>query len=199
MADDKNGREDQAANAERRQREREVEAALERGDEPEPPIEDADLDAVEEAVASVAFPATAADLVAAVGDQTVRAADRSYTVADLLPDATVETFTEPTEVRSRIERPTVARAMKRIVEACEDVQGESLDGSQWDAYERTFQELAAIDSVDENEGIPVIADWILERIHEKDSLPGSRDVRRRAAKYCRAHGYAVRNDEWLGV
>jgi len=44
MADDKRSRDRQAHDAEQRQRERELEAALERWDEPEPPIGTADLE-----------------------------------------------------------------------------------------------------------------------------------------------------------
>lgn len=199
MADDKSGRNDQADAADRRQRERALEAALERRDEPEPPVEDADLDEVEAAVAELAFPATGADVVAAVGDREVAAADGTYVVAELIPDSELETFDGPTPVRQRVQRPTVARAMKRVVEACEDVQGETLEGSQRDAYEATFRALESIDAVDEDEGIRVVADWIVERIQDEESLPGSRDVRRRAAAYCRENGYEVRSDEWLGV
>jgi len=44
-----------------------------------------------------------------------------------------------------------------------------------------------------------MGDWIVEQIREKEKKPGSRAVRREAAKFCRANGYEVRNDEWLGV
>jgi hypothetical protein len=44
MADDKRSRDKRAHDAEQRQRERELKAALERWDEPEPPIGTADLE-----------------------------------------------------------------------------------------------------------------------------------------------------------
>ena len=47
--------------------------------------------------------------------------------------------------------------------------------------------------------LQVVADWIVEQIREKGSLPDSRDVRRRAAEYCRDNGHDVGNDEWLGI
>ena len=47
MADDKRGREKQADDDERRQLERDIEAAVSRGDEPEPPVDPADLADIE--------------------------------------------------------------------------------------------------------------------------------------------------------
>ncbi|AEM56293.1 hypothetical protein HISP_03450 [Haloarcula hispanica N601] len=199
MADNKNGREAQAQNEERRQRERAITEELERADEPEPPVDPTELAYFETELESLEFPATAADVVATVGDHEIESADGTYTVADLLPDAEVESFESPAEVRTRVQRPTVAGAMKRVVEAADEHQSASFGASQRDGYERTFRELRAIDADDDDEGIRAIADWIIGRIHEKETLPGSRDVRRQAAKFCRSSGYSVRNDEWLGI
>jgi hypothetical protein len=89
--------------------------------------------------------------------------------------------------------------MKRIEEAATGHQNVDLRGSQREAYEKTLRSLKNIDADDEDEGIATITDWILERIEGKADLPGSRDVRRQAAKFCRANGYEISNDEWLGV
>ncbi|WP_229115268.1 DUF5789 family protein [Halapricum desulfuricans] len=199
MADDKNGRENQADREMQRQREREIEAELQRGDEPEPPVDTSTLAFFETELDAVAFPATGAEIVETVGDREIEAETGVYTVAELLPETDVETFESPAAVRTRIQRPTIASAMKRIVEAAAGIEQADFRTSQREAYERTFLELQAIDAVDDDEGISVIRDWIVERIDEKGKLPGSRDVRRRAAKYCRANGYQVSNDEWLGV
>ena len=199
MADNKNGREAQAQNEERRQRERAIAEELERTDEPEPPVDPTELAYFETELEALEFPATAADVVATVGDHEIKSVDRTYTVADLLPDATVESFESPVAVRTRVQRPTVAGAMKRVVEAADEYQSASFGTSQRDGYEQTFRELLAIDADDDDEGIRAIADWIIERIHEKEKLPGSREVRREAAKFCRSNGYSVRNDEWLGI
>lgn len=199
MADDKDGRDKQARDEQRRQRKREIRTELKRGDEAEPPVDVAELAYFEAALEPIEFPATGADVLAVVGDQSVEAVDGTYRVAELVPDAGVERFESPDEVRVRIQRPTVAAAMKRVVEAIEGVPDAELKRSQRDAYERTFEELRERDAVDEDEGVPVIADWIVERIREKGRVPGSRDVRREAAKYCRSNGYEIRNDEWLGV
>ncbi|SFS10527.1 hypothetical protein SAMN05216559_3750 [Halomicrobium zhouii] len=199
MADNKSGRDKQADDEERRQRERAIETELERGDEPEPPVDEANLDDVESDLEAVSFPATGADVVAAIGDREVDATDESYAVAELVPDSDAETFAAPTDVRIRVQRPTIATAMKRVVEATDRLSGADLGRSQRDAYEKTFRELAAIDADDDDEGIRVIRDWIVEQIREKEKLPGSRAVRREAADFCRSNGYEVRDDEWLGV
>jgi hypothetical protein len=205
MADDKDGREKQAADDDRRQRERDVEAELERGDEAEPPaaseppVDDAAVDALEAALEPLAFPATGREIVAAVGERELESATRVYTVADLLPDADMEAFDAPAAVRERVRRPAVAVAMKRVVEAAAALPDEEFGRSQHEAFERTFTALSDVDEVDDEEGVRAVADWVVDRIAEKETVPGSRDVRRQGEKYCRAHGYEVRDDEWLGV
>jgi hypothetical protein len=99
----------------------------------------------------------------------------------------------------RVQRPTIAAAMRRILEASETLPNGNLRGSQREAYEKTLRELKAIDADDDDEGVRVITDWVVERIRDKGNLPESRAVRKQAAKFCRANGYQVRNDEWLGV
>ena len=199
MADDKSGRDKQAHDAQKRQHERDIATELERGAEPEPPVDETDLDELEAELDALEFPATGAEVVTTVGTQTVTAGETTYTVAELVPEIDAETYDSPAAVRVRIQRPTVAAAMKRVLEATKTLQQTELSGSQRDAYERTFQELKAIDADDDDEGVRVIGDWILEQLQDDEKLPGSRAVRRQAAKFCRANGYSVRNDEWLGV
>ncbi|MFC6736984.1 hypothetical protein [Halolamina salina] len=199
MADDKQGREKQAADEERRQRERALRTELERYDEAEPPIDDAELDEIEAELETVSFPATGAEIVDTVGRRRVAAGQETYAVEELLPEAEVETYESPAVVRSRIQRPTIAMAMKRIVEASETIPNVEYSASQRDAYEKTLRALQAVDTLDEDEGVRAITDWIVERIEEKGKLPGSRDVRREAGKLTRESGYEVRNDEWLGI
>lgn len=199
MGDDKDGRDKQAQDEDRRQRQRDLEAALERGDEPEPPVEPVAVDALVEEVGALSFPASGADILDAVGDRQLDADGNRYPLEALVPETDVPRFDRPDDVREHLERPTVAAALKHVLEASDTPDGAKLKGSQYDAYERTFQELRDIDAVDGDEGISVMTDWILERLENKGKLPGSRDVRRQAAKYCRSTGYSVRNDEWLGV
>ncbi|UPW01366.1 hypothetical protein M0R88_04490 [Halorussus gelatinilyticus] len=195
MADNKSGRDEQADDADRRQRERSIAEELERGDETEPPVETGVLADLE----SVAFPATGAEVVDAVGDREVESADGTYTVEELIPDTDAETFDSPATVRMRVQRPTVAAAMKRVAEASRTLPNADFRGSQREAYEKTFQELEAIDADDDDEGVQAVGDWVVEQVRAKEKLPGSRAVRRRAAKFCRSNGYQVRNDEWLGI
>lgn len=199
MPDDRRGREKQARDEENRQRERDVLEALERGDETEPPVEASTLADFESALDAVEFPATGTAVVESVGDHEVESTDGTYAVAELVPESDEVVFDAPADVRTRIQRPTVAAAMKRVVEASESLPTPGVWGSQRQAYEKTFRELKAIDADDDDEGIQAISDWIVGRIRDKEKLPGSRDVRRQAAKFCRENGYEVRNDDWLGV
>lgn len=199
MADDKRGREKQARDSDRRQRERDIVAELEREDETEPPVVTAAFDRLKEELDSVEFPVTGDEVITAVGDRQVDFTVGTYRIAELVPATDEEQFDTPSAVRVRLQRPTIAAAMKRIVEAGESHNTERLSGSQREAYEKTLRELKAIDVVDDDEGIEVVTDWIVDQILEKEKLPGSRAVRRKAAKFCRANGYQVRNDDWLGV
>ncbi|MFB6146938.1 MAG: hypothetical protein ABEJ08_04555 [Halobacteriaceae archaeon] len=195
MADDKNAREDQARAADRRQRERDVIEVLERWDETEPPVEAPAVGDVEAALESVAFPATGAAVVEAIGDRTVETDEETVAVAALVPETDEKQFESPESVRTRVQRPRIAAAMKRIEEA----SGERLDDSRRETYEKTLRALQAVDAADDDEPVTAVTDWIVDRIDEDETLPGSRAVRREAAAYCRERGYEVRDDEWLGV
>jgi len=199
MADDKRGRDKQAHDEDRRQRERELETALERGDEPEPPIPAAELGELEDALETLPFPTTAADVVETVGDREILSPEGTYRLEELLPKSDAETFDSPTAVSVQVQRPTVAAAMKRIIEASDELQEADFGGSRRDAYKKTLKALAAIEADDDDEGIDVITEWIVAQIDEKGKLPGSRAVRREAAKFCRSSGYEVGVDEWLGI
>jgi hypothetical protein len=199
VPDDKRGREKQARDADRRQRKRDIAAALERGDEAEPPVQEPALDEFETELEAVSFPATGSEVVGAVGDREIESSDRTDTVSTLVPDTDDEMFDSAADVRIRVQRPTIAAAMKRIVEASETLRNTELGYTQREAYEKTLRELKAIDADDDDEGIEVITDWVVEQIRDEETLPGSRSVRRRAAEFCRSNGYEIRNDEWLGV
>jgi hypothetical protein len=199
MADNKSGRDKQAQDADRRQRERAIQDELERMDEPEPPVDTSELAYFETTVETLQFPATGAEVVAAVGDETITATDDTYAVAELVPETDTETYESPSDLRTEIQQPTVASAMKQVLEASAELSNVSMGASQADAYRRTFRELRAVDAVDDDEAIQTISDWIVSQIHEKETLPGSRAVRREAATVCREAGYEIRNDEWLGI
>jgi len=199
MADDKRGRDKQAHDAEKRQQQREIATELEREGEIEPPVEAEELADLEAELEELTFPATGIEVVAAIGDREIESDEGSYRIEELVPETDEETFDSPAAVRVQVQRPTVTAAMKRVVEASETLRNTDFSWTQRKAYEKTFQELKAIDADDDDEGIQVISDWIVKRIRDKETLPTSRAVRREAAKFCRTNGYEVRNDEWLGI
>lgn len=206
MADTKDGREEQAHRAERRQREREVAEALGRGDEsePDPGLEAVDADdlaAVESELAELSYPVTAEAVLEVLDDRELATRGRPVPAEDLVPRTDRVRFESPRDVRARIARPTVATALRRITEAIgtvEDLPQREFD-ERLDAYERTFRELAAVAPDEYDEGISVLADWIVDVVHRDGRVPSSRAVRRRGAVYCRANGYEVRDDSWLSV
>ncbi len=199
MADNKRGRDKQAQDAENRQVEREIATELEREDEVEPPVDATELADVETVLEELPFPVTGTKIVAAIGNREIKSVEGSYRIEELIPETDEETFDSPAAVRVHVQRPTVAAAMKRVVEASQTAQTPDFSWSQRKAYEKTFQALKAIDADDDDEGIHAIRDWIVARIEDKESLPSSRAVRREAAKFCRTNGYEVRTDEWLGI
>lgn len=200
MADDKDGRENQAANAERRQREREIEEAVERADEPEPPIEERDeaLGELDHELETHDYPVKGRDLIEAHGDSEVESEGERTTVAETLANVEDETIETAAEAKTRIVRPTVAHALDRIEAASRAMRdGQSL-GDRRTAYAKTLHALKSIDADDEDEGIEVVTDWIVDQIEEEGERPKSKVVRKRAAEFARENGYEIRNDEWLG-
>ncbi len=174
-------------------------AELERGDEAEPPAEEAELADLETELEDLSFPATGAEVVAAVGEREIESGGSAFSLAELIPESEEERFDSPAAVRVQIQRPTIAAAMKRIVVASETLRNTEFNWAQRKAYEKTLRELERIDADDDDEGITVISRWVVDRIHEKEKLPTSRAVRREAAKFCRSNGYQIRDDQWLGI
>lgn len=199
MADDKNGRDKQAHNEEQRQRERALAEEIDRMDEAEPEIQPEDLADLETDLDAVTFPAAGSDIVAAVGDHEIEATSETITVEETIPDSESEVFDSPAAVRARVQRPTVAAEMKRIVETIDANDSLDFGTSQRDAYMKTLLALRAVDGDDDDEGVTAISDWIVGQITEKGKLPGSRGVRREAGKIARKQGHTVSSNDWLGV
>ena len=206
MPDTRDGREEQAHHAERRQRERELAEAIARGEEPEPDpaleaVDADDLAAVESALADLSYPATGEAVVEAVGDRELATGERTYTVGDLISGSGRVRFDSPETIRARLARPTVAAALRRITQAVGTV--ETLSDREIDerlaAYERTCRELVAVAPDDYEDGIQVVTDWVVDVVRGAERLPSSRAVRRRAAVYCRANGHEFGEDSWLDV
>jgi hypothetical protein len=104
MADDKSGRDKQARDAERRQRERAIATEIERGDEIEPPVDAEKLRDFEADLEGLEFPATGAEIVAAIGDREIESIERSYAIEELVPETDEETFDSPAAVRVQVQR-----------------------------------------------------------------------------------------------
>ncbi|USZ68773.1 hypothetical protein NGM10_03315 [Halorussus salilacus] len=93
---------------------------------------------------------------------------------------------------------TVESAMRRI-EAADDSRTDADDRQQqYEMYRKTFRALEDIEPDDDDEGIAAVADWIVERLETDGERPGSREVRRRARKFCERNGYDVSDNDWLG-
>ncbi|MFP4217393.1 MAG: hypothetical protein ACLFR6_00880 [Salinarchaeum sp.] len=199
MADDKQGREKQARDATRRQQRRDIETDLERMDEPEPPIADEELHLFEERIKPLRFPATGKTVVEEAGEHELTAEEDTHTVRELIPESERHQYESPQAVRAQVQRPTVAGAMKRIIEASDLLEDVSQRKTRQNAYEKTLRALKAIEADDEDEGIRVVTDWILEQIREDGRLPSSREVRQRAAEFCRDNDMPISDNDWLGA
>lgn len=105
MADTKKGRDKQADDAERRQREREIEEARTRADEAEPPRDTPGkkLGDLDEALENHAYPTTTDELIDAYGDRRVQTQDGWKSIDDLLAPIDDETFDSADAVRNRIQ------------------------------------------------------------------------------------------------
>lgn len=165
----------------------------------DPSTDPSDLHDLESDLASVTFPTTGRQVVDAVGTQRVITKDGSYTVSELIPETDTEVFDSPGAVRVAVQHPTVAAAMKRVVEASRTLPTQAFPHSQRKAYEETFREFRSIDTNDGDEDVMALTNWVLERIRTDNTLPSSRAVRQQAADMTRTNGYRIRNDEWLGV
>lgn len=94
----------------------------------------------------------------------------------------------------------IQTAIERISEAESEAGiGKGDREQQHEVYEKTFRALEDATPDDDDEGVLVMTEWIVERIQTTGNRPGSRAVRRRAAKYCRENGIEVGNNDWLGV
>jgi hypothetical protein len=193
MGDTRDGRDEQALNRERRDIERSVREELARWHETEPPEEVAD------ALEDVAYPADVEEVADAVRDFEVAVDGDAISAAEVVTLSNPTRFRSAREARLVIERPSVAAALRRIEVASRRWDHRDAFRERRAAYEKTLQALEAISEDDENEGVTVITAWIVGELAEKDKLPRSRRLRKRAAAFCRDNGYEVRDDDWLGA
>lgn len=101
MPDDKQGRDEQARNAEQRQRERELEEERERTDEAEPVVDDDE--ALDVLLAVHDYPATTVELIDAFGNREIESRSDSYSLEELLESAEEETYDSPEEAREHLQ------------------------------------------------------------------------------------------------
>ncbi|MFC6719319.1 hypothetical protein ACFQGT_03390 [Natrialbaceae archaeon GCM10025810] len=110
MGDTKSSREKQAADEERRQRERELEEALERDDETEPTRADPDADHrlgdLDDAFDDLDYPVASDELLEAYGDRTVESRDGWTSVDEAFEPVDDETYDSAADVRDRIRELT---------------------------------------------------------------------------------------------
>ncbi|WP_232686883.1 DUF5789 family protein [Halobacterium zhouii] len=104
MADDKQGRDEQADREENRQRERELEEAQARGDEKEPLFDDESrrLGDLDEALKSHDYPATTTELVAAYGEYELETQGGKKPLQDVLSSTDDQTYDSAEDIRRRI-------------------------------------------------------------------------------------------------
>lgn len=92
---------------------------------------------------------------------------------------------------------SLRRARQRIRDAGESVSGQESIQERMDVYMNTLEELDDLTPEDDDEGVTVVTQWIVDRMAERDEYPRSVDVRDRAAQYCRENGYEVPDGSWL--
>lgn len=104
MADDKQGRDKQAHDEERRQREQDLQEARERGDEPEPIHDEPGerLGELDEALENHDYPTTTDELINAYGDHEVQTQDGWTPLNEVLASIDNETYTSAKDARKRI-------------------------------------------------------------------------------------------------
>ncbi len=104
MADDKQGRDEQADDEKRRQRERMQEEARTRDDEEEPVRVDSGdrLGDLDEALKSHDYPATTDELVEAYGDYELETQDGKKSLEDVLSSTDDQRYDSAEDVRRRI-------------------------------------------------------------------------------------------------
>lgn len=91
----------------------------------------------------------------------------------------------------------IERAIQRIRELNENVSGTTAVRPNLELYEKTLRELADVTPDDDDDGVLVVTEWIEDYYDEEGAFPPSKAVRDRAARYCRANGYALADDSWL--
>ncbi|MDS0300207.1 hypothetical protein NDI76_15780 [Halogeometricum sp. S1BR25-6] len=95
---------------------------------------------------------------------------------------------------------SIEAALDRIREAEATAKVPDDDrAQQHEVYEKTFDALEDVTPDDDDEGVAVVTEWIIEQIQTNQKRPGSRAVRQRARKYCQENDYEISDNNWLGA
>lgn len=95
---------------------------------------------------------------------------------------------------------SIETALDRITKAESEAKLPDDDrAQQHEVYEKTFRALEDVTPDDDDEGISVVSEWIVEQIQANRERPSSRAVRRRARKYCQENGHEIGDNDWLGA
>lgn len=89
-------------------------------------------------------------------------------------------------------------AMRRISEADRSREDTDDRDQQHEMYRKTLVALTDVTPEDDDEGVTVVTEWILEELERTGERPSSRAVRQRAVEYCRENGHEISNNAWLG-
>lgn len=92
----------------------------------------------------------------------------------------------------------VTTAMRKIADVDNLAADEPDDREQQhEMYRKTLSALVEIDADDENEGVTVVTNWIIDYIKETGERPSSKAVRERAREFCEHNDYELPDDSWL--
>ena len=92
----------------------------------------------------------------------------------------------------------VTTAMRRIADVDKaTVVGAADREQQHEMYRKSLSALVDVDADDDDEGVLVVTEWIIDEIEETGERPSSKAVRRRALEFCEHNGYELPDDSWL--
>lgn len=94
---------------------------------------------------------------------------------------------------------SVESAMRRIREVDTSLAEPDDKEQQHEMYRKTLRALEDIAADDEDEGITVMTNWIIEQMEQTGERPSSKAVRRRAREFCQNNDYEIPDDSWLGA
>ncbi|MBX0325974.1 hypothetical protein EGH21_23440 [Halomicroarcula sp. F13] len=92
---------------------------------------------------------------------------------------------------------SVETAMRRIADADDSRTSQADRDQQFEMYRKTLRALEEIDADDDDEGITVVSNWIIDEMERTGKRPSSKAVRERAREFCHNNEYEIPSDSWL--